>query len=436
MLPDMSALCPSATNAHSTIHCENHKSISTPTNPGQLPWFPNIEDEEDDGEDKDYKPEEMDDDEPLNYLEEDKEDKPKPSPLNTPITYCMSGNDAIVALRADMHNFKYKYNEQIKELSKAPSMVGSAARIVHNYPQASYPYILQKISTDWLQRLDESNNWIAVNFDIPGIDEDLKDDIDQLLQRIFVDYKFTPTQYESLKTNWKLLCDDWDSTKSHWNVILERNKELVQEGGINEARYDPVLLPPSGATVEQMLKKIIPSLRPVDSFISYAAIKAINNVVSNLLAAVDNINPEPKNFVLWLSQTLESMMITARSLNDASLNLQYDESDSDEIRNKNYLDDTRVSKLVYIFLQSFMRKVMEMTSFARSQMIQLRDVEDVVASILRGYSPPAWDRARAKIMAYIRLQRAQIEAAARTYAPGGQGAEEAARSFSRNQQLQ
>ena len=402
--------------------------VGTPTNPGQLPWFPNVEDEEDE-KDEDYKTdEEAMDEEPLEYQQDDEREQPH----QAPITYCMSGEAAIVALRADMHNFVRKYNKQVDELSNSPSVVQSATMIVHNRSNVidfgKEVEIIEHIR-DWINPIqDQYEDWIEIEFEAPDGYKDAYDEIETMLRELYAN----TFDYEEVEERWKLLCDVWEMVKSHWNARLERDKELVHEGRVYEIDWRKFQhIPEFRLTVEQMILKLMSNLK-TEIYITEAAIDAIRQIVSNLLVTVDNMNPESMIFVHRLYLTLNSMGMSAMILVPANPGASVVE-DSDEIRNKNYLGDPIVSRLVYSFLQFILPKVITTTDHHRTKVIQLRDVGDTVASFLRGYALPVWDRARAKIMAYIRMRRAQIEAAERTYAPGGQGAEEAAASFARHQ---
>ena len=426
MLPSLTALSNSKrlhTLGVKGVNRDEYTSIGTPTKPGQLPWFPNVEDE-------DYKPdEESMDEEPFEYPHDDeREQLPQ-----TPITYCMSGEAAIVALRADMHNFVGRYNKQVDELSNSPSVVQSATMIAEqisvlmpnpnrNRVTSSKEVQIRKVQSEWLDRLDLDDFMVGGSVTVSNV-EDIDDEIEEMLQIV---YDNKPIEYEQFENCWKHICDRWEGFQNEYNAKMERYMELVHEGRIYYIYWRIYFnIPSFGLTVEQMILKTVIKFR-TDMYITEAAVDAIQQIVSNLLVTVDNMNPESKEFVLRLYLTLQSMEIDA-----TARHLAYGEDDSDEIRNKNYLGDPLVSRLVYSFLEFILPKLTAMTEHVRSKVIQLRDVGDTVASILRGHALPVWDRARAKIMAYIRMRRAQIEAAERTYAPGGQGAEEAATSFAR-----
>ena len=440
MLPSLAALSNSK-KLHplgiKRVNRDECPSIGTPTNPGQLPWFPNVEDEEDE-EDEDYKPdEESMDEEPLEYQPDDERELPP----QTPIIYCMSGEAAIVALRADMHNFVRRYNKQVDELSNSPSVVQSATTIVDTYTPNHYlkrptkdVEITEQIQ-EWIWRFQDGlddGSWIEIEFEAPDGDKDAYDEIETMLQELYAN----TFDYKEIEERWKLLCDVWEMVKAYWNAFLEREKELVHEGRIYTVNFKAATQTVMfGATVEQMIHILVSDMK-TDVYITKAAIDAIQQIISNLLVIIDNMNPESNNFVTRLYLTLRSMGITTEKLDSAIMPYRHDEDDSDEIRNKNYLGDPLVHNLVFPFLEFILQNVVTLTDYGRSKVVQLRDVEGAVASILRGHALPVWDRARAKIMAYIRMHRAQIEAAERTYAPGGQGAEEATTSFARHRSLQ
>lgn len=405
----------------------NKVRIGTPKNPGQFPWFPNTIDEKSDEEDEDYKPDdEMEDDmeeEPLEYFEEDETNPPPETPTtdHSDHSYCMNTQDAAVVLQADMRNFVKDYNKQVDELLSTPNIVDWYAR----------PYMGDILAGIYSFQEPDPEFWpFMYNGETDPIEIQ---EIAQLLYQLYT----LPPDYDKYKTVWKRMCEGWGASKSHWNAYLERHKSIIHEGRIFECWWDGYQHFPqaSFSNAMKMLKTIVPNVGGSYINITEAAVDTIQNIVSNLLVTVDNMNQEPKGFVLRLASTLNSMGISASGSHDMQLQqvvAAAGDEDSEEIRNNEYLDDIRVQQLVYLFVKSFAENVVEIMLHHNSRIIVLRDVEDAVSSILRGRPLPVWDRARAKIMAFIRMRSAQNDAAERAYAPGGKGAKEAARSFERS----
>ena len=390
---------------------------------GQLPWFPAIDDE-DDPDDEDYTPdvESSTDEEPLEYSEQDEPDPASPIAFN--------GEDSIIALRKDMYTFTKRYNRRADDLCESPNLVESAIRI----KSLGLHFEIGVLLWTWIERFDECGDgrWVDTDWMKWDIEDQAEREIvEPILQDLYTmnlcELKYGYRRQEIIcdfQSHWQMIWDAWQKFKDRWVAKLERAMELIHEGriyvsysDIHEEPSDPAL------NVEYMILKYIGRFM-MDEYVTQAAIEALKDVVYRLLTSVKPIHQSPDEYVRQLVATLDSMGLQA-----SKLTFFPEESNGEAIGNKKYLNDRRVYKLVFLFISFLLRQAMEIRWHADSKVIQLRDVEQAVACMLREHPSPVWDRTRAKIMAYVRMQRVFFEASERRYAPGGEGAQQAAISF-------